>query len=272
MKQIRPFLMFFLLAGLLSSHVFAAYLLEINIPSSVLQVIEVKGESHHVLKTYAVVLGAKAFQTPVGNYQAYELTYNPGWITPNAAWAKDMQPVAPTQNGPLGPAALRFGEDLLIHGSPAFNANNPFASHGCVRMDNKEVRELMSFLQNHVANNRGKADLSLVDQYNASQHRVYFKEPIAVNINYNRVIYQNGQIVIHEDPYNKDLMATDVALLGVLKHEGLWPKVDLKKMMQYVVKADSGFVKFDVNEIFLEQYHKTSSLKVADLKSKNSKS
>jgi hypothetical protein len=273
MKKIGKSLLFFLALVMFQAQGYASYLLDVNIPSSVLQLIEVKGNHKHVLKTYAVVLGARAFQTPVGSYQAIELTYNPGWIPPNTAWAKGKDAVAPTQNGPLGPAALRVNGDLLIHGSPAFNAANPFASHGCVRMDNKEVRELMSFLQDHVANTWGKADLAHYDRYRYRQHIVNFKEPIAVNINYNRVLYHDGQIVIHEDPYKKDLVAIDVALLEVLKQEGLWgPKVDLKKMMQYVVKADSGLVKFDVNEIYFEMYQSSKPITTALLGSKNFKS
>ena len=94
-----------------------------------------------IIAKYPVAIGKKGWETPVGEWQVMEKVKNPGWTN-----FKTGEVMRPGQENPLGVRWIGFwtdGEDVIgFHGTPNIKSIGTAASHGCVRMYNRDVRAL----------------------------------------------------------------------------------------------------------------------------------
>lgn len=94
-----------------------------------------------VIAKYPVAIGKKGWETPVGEWQVMEKVKNPGWTN-----FKTGEVMKPGKENPLGVRWIGFwtdGEDVIgFHGTPNIKSIGTAASHGCVRMYNRDVRAL----------------------------------------------------------------------------------------------------------------------------------
>ncbi|HBB33560.1 MAG TPA: L,D-transpeptidase [Cyanobacteria bacterium UBA8803] len=94
------------------------------------------------LKSYPVAIGRPGWETPTGNFQVVQMFENPRWINPLTG---EAIPGGDPQN-PLGRYWIGFwtnGRDWIgFHGTPNPNSVGKAASHGCIRMYNKDIEEL----------------------------------------------------------------------------------------------------------------------------------
>ncbi len=94
-----------------------------------------------IIAKYPVAIGKKGWETPLGEWQVMEKVKNPGWT--NFKTGEVMQP---GKENPLGVRWIGFwtdGEDVIgFHGTPNIKSIGTAASHGCVRMYNRDVRAL----------------------------------------------------------------------------------------------------------------------------------
>jgi lipoprotein-anchoring transpeptidase ErfK/SrfK len=94
------------------------------------------------IKSYAVAVGRKGWETPTGNFQVMQMIQNPKWIHPLTG--ESISGGEP--ENPLGPYWIGFwtnGKDWIgFHGTPNPETVGTAASHGCIRMYNKDVEEL----------------------------------------------------------------------------------------------------------------------------------
>jgi len=97
-----------------------------------------------VVKSYAVAVGASGHPTPKGRFAIRKIVWNPGWVPPDAKWAKGKQPKDPGHpENPMKLVKIFFQEpDYYIHGTDAVESLGQAASHGCLRMDPDEAGEL----------------------------------------------------------------------------------------------------------------------------------
>lgn len=96
------------------------------------------------LKTYTVTVGTSAHPTPKGNFGIKHIVWNPRWVPPDEAWAKNRTAKGPGEKGnPMGKVKLFFNEpDYYIHGTLTTSELGTAASHGCIRMSNTDVISL----------------------------------------------------------------------------------------------------------------------------------
>ena len=80
-----------------------------------------------IVKTYSIAVGKPESPTPKGKYKIIEMYQNPG--------------------GPFGSRWMRFFKTFGIHGTDSPWSIGYAASHGCVRMNNKDVNELYSLVR-----------------------------------------------------------------------------------------------------------------------------
>jgi lipoprotein-anchoring transpeptidase ErfK/SrfK len=103
------------------------------------QVYVYKGDK--VIAKYPVAIGKKGWETPLGEWQVMEKVENPGWTN-----FKNGTVIKPGKNNPLGERWIAFwtdGEDVIgFHGTPDVKSVGTAASHGCVRMYNRDVKAL----------------------------------------------------------------------------------------------------------------------------------
>ncbi|MBW4526861.1 MAG: L,D-transpeptidase [Phormidium tanganyikae FI6-MK23] len=94
------------------------------------------------VKSYAIAVGKPGWETPIGNYTIKQKIRNPEWIHPLNG---EKVPGGDPEN-PLGRYWIGFWTDgknwIGFHGTPNPESVGTAASHGCIRMYNRDVEEL----------------------------------------------------------------------------------------------------------------------------------
>lgn len=108
----------------------------VSIPDRKLAVVE----SGHVVKIFSTAVGATRTPSPSGSFRVVQRIPNPTWYTKGKV-------VGPGQANPLGTRWL----GLSVKGYGIHGTNNPGsighnASHGCIRMRNRDVEELFAMV------------------------------------------------------------------------------------------------------------------------------
>jgi lipoprotein-anchoring transpeptidase ErfK/SrfK len=97
-----------------------------------------------VVREYRVAIGQSAHPTPTGSFNVRRLIWNPRWVPPDAAWARNRRPREPGDpRNPMGRVKIFFqAPDYYIHGTHEEDSLGQAESHGCIRMRNDDVIEL----------------------------------------------------------------------------------------------------------------------------------
>ena len=94
------------------------------------------------IKSYRVAVGKRGWETPTGKFKVKNMMRNPTWISP---FTGAVIPGGTSKN-PLGKYWIGFwtnGKNWIgFHGTPNAASIGKAASHGCIRMYNKDVQEL----------------------------------------------------------------------------------------------------------------------------------
>jgi L,D-transpeptidase ErfK/SrfK len=102
-------------------------------------------EDSQVKASYPVAVGKSGWETPKGKFQVKRLERNPTWQSP---WTNQIAP--PGDNSPIGARWIGFwsnGKDEIgFHGTPNEGSIGQAASHGCVRMLNRDVKALFEMV------------------------------------------------------------------------------------------------------------------------------
>ena len=97
------------------------------------------------VRTYQVAVGAWGYDTPRGMRSVLSRQKNPSWTAPNRPWASPYQgqtfpPGHP--NNPLRGWFLALGGGYGIHGTTSEWSIGTRASHGCIRMRERDINRL----------------------------------------------------------------------------------------------------------------------------------
>jgi lipoprotein-anchoring transpeptidase ErfK/SrfK len=99
-----------------------------------------------LLKRYPVAIGKKGWETPTGEWQVMEKIKNPAWTS-----FKTGEVFPAGAENPLGSRWIGFwtdGQDVIgFHGTPNVKSIGTAASHGCVRMLNRDVKALFPLVK-----------------------------------------------------------------------------------------------------------------------------
>ncbi len=121
----------------------AAEVLRLEISLSRRQVALYRGET--VVKTYPIAVGRPGWETPTGTFKVETKIKDPAWIHP---LEKGVTIPGGDPENPLGRFWIGFWTDgknwIGFHGTPNPKSVGTAASHGCIRMFNKDVEELFS--------------------------------------------------------------------------------------------------------------------------------
>ena len=103
-------------------------------------------EGEKLLKKYPVAIGKKGWETPTGEWQVMEKIRNPAWTS-----FKTGEVFPPGTENPLGARWIGFwtdGQDVIgFHGTANLKSIGTAASHGCVRMRNRDVKALFPLVK-----------------------------------------------------------------------------------------------------------------------------
>jgi hypothetical protein len=94
-----------------------------------------------VLRIFPVAVGARNSPSPAGEFQIVRRLTNPTYYHPGAV-------IPPGKDNPLGPRWLGLNQrGFGIHGTNAPTSVGKAASHGCIRLRNRDVVELYSMVR-----------------------------------------------------------------------------------------------------------------------------
>ena len=97
-------------------------------------------EAGHVVKVFSTAVGAEQTPSPVGSYRIVQRVSDPTWYTKGKI-------VPPGKANPLGTRWLGLSaKGYGIHGTNNPGSIGHNASHGCIRMRNRDVEELFGMV------------------------------------------------------------------------------------------------------------------------------
>lgn len=174
--------------------------IEVNIPATELTLFE--GGSP--LFRRSVAIGQGVYPTPVQESLIKRIEWNPWWFPPpNSAWAKGETPKAPGPGNPLGLVKMPLSDEILFHGTNKDSSVGHPASHGCMRMHNRDVTELAWYLQQRFSEKKDPALRELYAKNRTTTYRVELATPVPVRLIYRPVLVRNDFITFYPDHYQR---------------------------------------------------------------------
>jgi len=136
----------------------------ISIPDRKLALIE----NGQVVKIYDTAVGAPASPTPAGTYKIAQRVPNPTWYGPAG------QVVGPGKGNPVGTRWMGLSrKGYGIHGTNNPKSIGKRASHGCIRMRNRDVEDLFERVAvGDVVELRGVRDAEIAQIFGGSEPAV----------------------------------------------------------------------------------------------------
>ena len=102
-------------------------------------------QNQQLVATFPVAVGKKGWETPQGEFNVIQMIKNPAWQHP---WNGKIVPPGP--NNPLGERWIGFWTDgknyIGFHGTPKEHLIGQAVSHGCVRMRNRDIKQLFELV------------------------------------------------------------------------------------------------------------------------------
>lgn len=173
----------------------------VNIPAGRLDLF--RGEAR--VRSYPVSVGTPAHRTPAGRYEIRHAVWNPDWTPPPSAWARDRKHTAPGPRNPMGRVKLQLTGDYYIHGTVAENERllgSP-ASHGCIRMSNRDVMELARALHAYASPGVTPGQLDAIAAEPGRTRWVSLPRRVPVQVTYALAEVHDGRLTIHPDVYGR---------------------------------------------------------------------
>jgi hypothetical protein len=106
------------------------------------------------VKKYRVAIGTIDHPTPEGSYTIEELIWNPGWVPlADREWTRNATKKEPLDSdNPMRVLKMPFDAPYyFIHGTPDGSSVGRLASHGCIRMTERDVEELGRLVMDETA-------------------------------------------------------------------------------------------------------------------------
>ena len=94
---------------------------------------------------YRIAVGDAGYETTPGRYKIVEKEVDPDWHAPNKEWAGELAGQTIPAGDPRNPLEARwmgFHDGQGIHGTADIESLGSAASHGCIRMSVRDVKEL----------------------------------------------------------------------------------------------------------------------------------
>lgn len=187
--------------------------IDINIPENRLRLYD--GDS--VVKVYRVSVGMPGHDTPSGQYTIDHAEWNPWWRPPpGRAWAADDHVTPPGPSNPMGRVKLFFAPLYYIHGSPNVRELGTPASHGCVRMMNRDVIELARTIHDRNAGSVSGDEITRLLARPSQNRASRIGVPVPLVIRYDPVIVRGDTLRIYPDFYKRNAVHTESVVQALM--------------------------------------------------------
>jgi hypothetical protein len=161
------------------------------------------------VKSYYVGVGMKAHPIYIGDREATEIIWNPAWIPPSSDWVLEMKGVTPGEiikasdpRNPLGKMKIPLGDRYLLHQAAKLSDVGNLVSHGCVRVLRPELYDLAEKI---IAARNAPVSRKRIEVAKRSSRTlvVRLEEAVPVDINYDTIVVENGELHIYPDVYDR---------------------------------------------------------------------
>jgi hypothetical protein len=180
-----------------------------------------------LVKTYKIGIGYPEFPLPQGIRSADTVIFNPTWTVPDESWAAEMKNVsvgetveAGSKNNPLGIIKIPIGLPSLIHGGKQPAKIGKFASHGCVGLTNPQIKDFAMRLAQVSDTQIPAGEVEAYLQQKTRTREVKLNETIPVELRYETIVVEDGQLHIYKDVYQQNTN-TEENLRSVLAAHGV---------------------------------------------------
>ena len=103
----------------------------------------------------------------------------------------------------MGPVKLNFAKLLYIHGTPWVNDLGAPASHGCIRMHDRDVVSLTRIIHRYRTPRISDRILSQLES-NRTMTRTFHIKPVSFQVTYQLVEVRDDKLIIHPDVYREN--------------------------------------------------------------------
>ena len=187
--------------------------IDLNIPTNRLQVFD--GDS--VIRTYRVSVGLPGHDTPDGEFTVERAEWNPSWRPPEGReWARESRFTPPGPNNPMGRVKLFFAPLYYIHGTPDSTNIGRAASHGCVRMRNRDVIELARLLHTRAEPTVAPSEIDAILRRSGTTRWSTFRAPVPLTIRYEPVVIEGADLKVYPDVYDRSRVHTEAVIQALL--------------------------------------------------------
>lgn len=137
-----------------------------------------------VVRTFPVSVGSEGYSTPAGQFRIRRMIWNPSWVPPKSAWARDKKPESPGSPGnPMGRVKMFFRDpDYYIHGTGLVSSLGNARSHGCIRMRNIDAVHLARIVMINGGANRDHDWYAETLEKADTSREVTLPRPVAVRV------------------------------------------------------------------------------------------
>ena len=161
-----------------------------------------------LVKTYKIGVGYPEFPLPTGVRKATNVIFNPTWTPPDEPWVKGKvtpgeKVPAGSKLNPLGPIKIPIGMPSLIHGGKNASKLGAFASHGCVGLTDAQVQDFTKVLTQVAGSPISAEEIADYEKKNTKTESVKLKQPVLVELRYETIVAQDGQLHIYRDVYER---------------------------------------------------------------------
>ena len=170
-----------------------------------------------VAHRYRVAIGTRANPTPAGEFRISSVELNPAWTPPPSPWAEGKSAMAPGPLNPMGRAKAQLRPLYFLHGTPDSASIGTAASHGCVRLTNQDMLELVRLL---VATGRPSLPDSLHQALLAERgasRLIPLTHPVVVTVRYDLLEVIGDTVHAYPDPYRLRTAGTDAIAQFVIE-------------------------------------------------------
>ena len=176
----------------------------INLPSFQLTLWQGRKE----LGVYPIGTGKADFPVPVSLRRATSIEWNPVWIPPSSDWIERSSTVKPGEiilptdpRNPLGKIKIPLGYGYLIHQAKGPQDLGNLVSHGCVRVLQRDLYDLTEKII--AARGIQVSAGALFEIKRTKKTLTAALDPaIPVEITYDTMVVEAGELVIYPDIYN----------------------------------------------------------------------
>ncbi len=189
----------------------------VNLPPRQLTIFEDQSPT----RKYPVTIGRTRYKTPIGPRSLSKLIWNPWWYPPDSEWAKDANDTPPGPRNPLGKVKIPLGGPILLHGTSKPWSIGRAASHACMRMHNRDIIEIATWLQSEFSNHaEDPLALKHRESWFYRSYEVPLNRTIPLEIVYQTVEVDGDDIVLYPDVYKRlhdysDDLIVALATIGI---------------------------------------------------------